>query len=99
MLETNPIMETKPKRKAGRPRKTELKVVDSNVVEMENLRSKCQQLEKENSDLKKIANMISITSQYKLFECSDDEINLLYIKYLTESQTVLNNARLIKTEN
>jgi thiaminase len=84
--------ETTEKRKPGRPRKSENE-------ELELLKSQLQQLQEENLKLKQIAETIAITNTKNLVECTDDEINSLYVDYITRHETAHDNAIIIQAED
>lgn len=78
-------------RKPGRPRKSE-------TEELEQLKSQLQQLQEENLKLKQIAETVAITTTKQLINCTDDEINSLYIDYISKHETAHENALVIETD-
>jgi hypothetical protein len=90
-----------PKRKYNKKPKSEpkLSVVSIETVEVENLKSEIIDLRKENERLQKLVSLASITSRNTLVECTNDDIDLLYLKYLTENLTSYNNAKVLKIDN
>jgi hypothetical protein len=77
---------------------TQLEVTSAtnNNKELELLKSKLKQLEEENQRLKQIAETISITNTKQLINCSDEEINTLYLNYITQHETNYNNALVVE---
>jgi hypothetical protein len=92
-------------RRRGRPPKSEsiqstsqLEVVSTNNDEVELLKQQLQQVLEENQKLKQIAETVTITNTKQLINCSDDEINTLYIDYITNHETAHNDALVVETD-
>jgi thiaminase len=85
-----------PKRGAGRPPKTP--PVQNNNEELNLLKQQLQQLQEENQKLKQIAETVSITTTKQLVNCTDDEINSLYIDYISKHETAHENALVIEAD-
>jgi thiaminase len=83
--------ETIEKRKPGRPRKSENE-------ELESLKQQLQQVTQERDRLKQIAETVTITNTKPLINCTDDEINSLYIDYITTHETAHENALIIEAD-
>lgn len=69
-----------------------------NNEELEQLKSQLQQLQEENQKLLKIAETVAITNTKNLVECTDDEINSLYVDYITKHKTAHENALVIEAD-
>ena len=75
----------------------ELKTLKLKIESIEyNSEKKLKELEKKNKELEeennKLFDKLAITTNSKLIEVTDEEINELYIKYLKSGDTVHNNA-------
>jgi CxxC motif-containing protein (DUF1111 family) len=70
-----------------------------NSEELEQLKSQLQQLQEENLKLKQIAETVAVTTTKKLIECTDDEINSLYVDYITKHETTHENAIVVEADN
>jgi hypothetical protein len=102
---------TVPKRR-GRPPRNQSKSVQSttqlevfpstnttdNNEELTLLKSQLQQLQQENLKLKQIAETVTITNTKPLINCTDDEINSLYVNYITTHETAHDNALVIEAD-
>lgn len=87
---------------AGKDNKTQnleyqLKTLKLEIESIEyNSKKKLEELEKKNRELedmnKKLASKLLITTHSELIEVSDEDINELYIKYLSNGDTVHNDA-------
>jgi thiaminase len=98
MQENNNIITT-PKKRGPKPKvKLELPLTPSNE-ELELLKSQLQRLQEENLKLKQIAETVAITNTKNLIECTDDEINSLYVDYITKHETAHNNAIIVEADN
>ena len=93
-----------PPKRRGRPKanssSSQLEVVPTNNTdnsEVELLRQQLQQLQEENLKLKQIAETVTITNTKPLINCTDDEINSLYVNYITTHETAHENALVIET--
>jgi len=71
---------------------------NDNNEELELLKSQLQQLQEENLKLKQIAETVTITNTKNLIECTDDEINSLYVNYITTHETAHDNALVVETD-
>ena len=94
-----------PPKRRGRPKanssSSQLEVVPTNKTdnsEVELLRQQLQQLQEENLKLKQIAETVTITNTKPLINCTDDEINSLYVNYITTHETAHENALVIETD-
>jgi thiaminase len=92
MQENNETTTTK--RGAGRPPK----IKSDNNEELTLLKSQLQQLQEENLKLKQIAETVSITNTKQLINCTDDEINSLYVNYITTHETAHENALVVEAD-
>jgi hypothetical protein len=100
-----------PKRR-GRPPRNQSESVQSNTQlevvpvikteqfneELESLRLQLQQVTQERDRLKQIAETITITNTKPLINCTDDEINSLYVNYITTHETAHDNALVVETD-
>lgn len=64
--------------------------------ELEKLRADKARLEQEVIQLKELVKTISVTTTKQLVNCSDDEINHLYIDYLSTKETQYDNAIIVE---
>jgi regulator of replication initiation timing len=93
-------------RRRGRPPKSESiqstsqpEVVSTNNDEVEQLKQQLQQVLEENQKLKQIAEKtISITTTKPLINCTDDEINTLYLNYIAQHETAHENALVVEAD-
>jgi hypothetical protein len=95
-------------RKRGRPPKSEsvqstsqFEVTPTSNIdnsEIELLKQQLQQVLEENQKLKQIAEIVTITNTKPLINCTDEEINSLYIDYITTHETAHDNALVIETD-
>ncbi|MDD4779088.1 MAG: hypothetical protein PHT02_00595 [Tissierellia bacterium] len=91
-------------KKRGRPPRnpsiqstSQIEVTPIDNPEVEQLKQQLQQLQEENLKLKQIAETITITNTKSLINCTDDEINSLYIGYISKHETAHENALVIET--
>jgi hypothetical protein len=56
------------------------------------LMSTINELKQQNEKLLHIVETVNITTTKPLITCSDEDINNLYVKYLTDKETTLNNV-------
>lgn len=73
-------------------------IIDNDNNEVELLKQQLQQLQEENLKLKQIAETVTITNTKPLINCSDDEINSLYVNYITTHETAHDNALVIEAD-
>lgn len=76
---------------------TQLEVIhseesDNNSPDIKALMSIIDELKQQNEKLMQIAKTISITTTKPLITCSDEDINSLYVNYITNKETALNNV-------
>ncbi len=71
-------------------------ITTQNNEEFKLLKFQLQRLQEENLKLKQIAETVAITNTKNLVECTDDEINSLYIDYLTHHELANANAIIIE---
>jgi hypothetical protein len=63
-----------------------------NTPDFKTLMSTINALKQQNEKLLHIVETVNITTTKPLITCSDEDINDLYVKYLTDKETVLNNV-------
>jgi len=92
-------------RRRGRPPKSEsiqstsqLEVTPVDNTELELLRQQLHQALEENQKLKQIAETVTITNTKPLINCTDEEINSLYIDYITTHETAHENALVVEVD-
>jgi len=65
---------------------------NSNNPDIQALMSTIETLKQQNEKLMHIVETVNITTTKPLIICSDEDINDLYVKYVTNKETVLNNV-------
>jgi hypothetical protein len=81
------------------PASNSTEISTQNNEELILLKSQLQQLQEQNEKLLKIAETVAITNTKNLIECSDAEINSLYVDYITKHETTHDNAIVVEVEN
>jgi hypothetical protein len=69
-----------------------------NTPDFKTLMSTIDALKQQNEKLKQIVETVNITTTKSLTVCSDDDINKLYVNYITNKDTVLNNVVVVEVD-